>query len=413
MDCGMWCMFSERRRHVERLWRRRLLVTADERRARRRFLRLMRGFDAEDVEVIRKAVETGGVDSKACAPGPPMDERVEEDPPDEDSGLIPQIDRPMSMPYLCCKLWRWKDLQVDAALHRLEALPWCRFGRVTINNATVSCCNPYHYALWIRPETHGDDDSADRISLHAVHSNHRPSVIGNGHITYRNRDVAHEQQEMAKRLPKLLPSDVPDRPPPSVPSSTPPVPEDSPPSTSRSSPEPDLIHLHGHHHSWGRLTRWERKEQVGESVLLQGPFAAVGVLTQSVHDAQPVCSDWDLRNEVSFSLIRQSDPIGSDNPEDVWLYNSGTRPLFLSLSPSTSSTKDTLRRLSPGYCIRVYRGEATASAPVSERAYRRHSRDPALLQNNLVISVGKGWGPNYSRMYLTDIPCRYEISFAP
>lgn len=68
----------------------------------------------------------------------------------EDCGLIPQIDRPMSMPYLCCKMWRWKDLQVDAALHKLEPLPWCRFGRVTINNATVSCCNPYHYGLWIR-----------------------------------------------------------------------------------------------------------------------------------------------------------------------------------------------------------------------------------------------------------------------
>ncbi|VDL63499.1 unnamed protein product [Nippostrongylus brasiliensis] len=72
----------------------------------------MRGFDAEDVEVIRKAVESGGVDAKACAPGPPMDERPDDDQPEEDSGLIPQIDRPMSMPYLCCKLWRWKDLQV-------------------------------------------------------------------------------------------------------------------------------------------------------------------------------------------------------------------------------------------------------------------------------------------------------------
>lgn len=30
----------------------------------------------------------------------------------QDLGLIPQIDRPMSMPYMCCKLWRWKDLQV-------------------------------------------------------------------------------------------------------------------------------------------------------------------------------------------------------------------------------------------------------------------------------------------------------------
>ena len=31
-------------------------------------------------------------------------------------------------------------------------LPWCRFGRVTVNGATVSCCNPYHYALWTRRE---------------------------------------------------------------------------------------------------------------------------------------------------------------------------------------------------------------------------------------------------------------------
>ncbi|CAB3408923.1 unnamed protein product [Caenorhabditis bovis] len=410
MDCGMWCVFSERRRHVERLWRRRLLVTSDERRARRRFLRLMRGFDAEDVEVIRKAVESGGVDSKACAPGPPMDERVDEDPPDEDSGLIPQIDRPMSMPYLCCKMWRWKDLQVDAALHRLEALPWCRFGRVTINNATVSCCNPYHYALWIRPEISGgdEDNMSERNSMHNNH--HRSSIIGNGHITYRNRDHIHEH-EMSRPPAKAL--EIPDRPPPTIPAAgTPPIPDDSPPCTSRSSTEPDLIHYHHGHanHSWARLTRFERKEQIGDPVFLHGGFVAVGILSKSVHDAQPECSQWDLRNEVSFALIRQSDPIGSDNPEDVWLYNSGTRPLFLSMS--ATSTKDTLRRLSPGYCIRVHRGEATNSNPATDRSkMRRPSRDPALVSNDLVISVGKGWGPNYSRLYLTDIPCRYEVSF--
>ncbi|CAI5437971.1 unnamed protein product [Caenorhabditis angaria] len=434
MDCGMWCVFSERRRHVERLWRRRLLVTSDERRARRRFLRLMRGFDAEDVEVIRKAVETDGVDSKACAPGPPMDERVEEeDPPDEDSGLIPQIDRPMSMPYLCCKLWRWKDLQVDAALHRLEALPWCRFGRVTINNATVSCCNPYHYALWIRPETNGGDDdeqqpiNSTNSTTTPQHNNHHRNSsslyqnnqnnhhhMGNGHITYRNREHAHDAEIM--RLPKVLGNELPDGPPPSIPSATPPIPEESPPCTSRSSPEPnDLIHFHHETaRSWAKITRYERKEQIGDTVFLTGQFAAIGILSKSVHDAQPECSAWDLRNEVSFALIRQSDPIGSENPEDVWLYNSGTRPLFLSMSPSHSSaTKDTLRRLSPGYCIRVHRGEASASAPASERAkVRRPSRDPALQQSTLIISVGKGWGPNYSRLYLTDIPCRYEVSFA-
>ncbi|VDM59649.1 unnamed protein product [Angiostrongylus costaricensis] len=406
MDCGLWCVFSERRRHVERLWRRRLLVTSDERRARRRFLRLMRGFDAEDVEVIRKAVESGGVDSKACAPGPPMDERNDDDQPEEDSGLIPQIDRPMSMPYLCCKLWRWKDLQVDAALHRLEALPWCRFGRVTINNATVSCCNPYHYALWIRPETSSNDEDSLRDN------SQRELPMGNGHVVYRSHMVTPDV-DLSTQLPKVLSVDYPSNPLPSIPP-TPPEPDGSPPGSSNSSPEHVMIHSHAAASTlaWGRMSRWDRKDRIGEPLQLTGAFAAVGILSQSVHDAQPVCSEWDLQNEVSFALIRQSEPLGSDGPEDVWLYNSGTRPLFI--CTASSSKPDTLR-LSPGYCIRVHKGEATASAPASERAahiQRRTNRDPALSHGNLVISVGGGWGPNYNRLYVTDIPCRYEISFS-
>ncbi|KAK6727024.1 hypothetical protein RB195_004993 [Necator americanus] len=370
-----------------------------------RFLRLMRGFDAEDVEVIRKAVESGGVDAKACAPGPPMDERPDDDQPEEDSGLIPQIDRPMSMPYLCCKLWRWKDLQVDAALHRLEALPWCRFGRVTINNATVSCCNPYHYALWIRPETSSSDEDSLRDSCQ------REVPMGNGHIAYSRSHVVTPDIDLSLHLPQALAADLPTNPPPSVPI-TPPEPDSSPPGTSTSSPDPIMIHNHAA--AWGRMSRWDRKDRIGEPLQLTGAFAAVGILSQSVHDAQPVCSEWDLRNEVSFALIRQSEPIGSDAPEDVWLYNSGTRPLFICMAASLTKP-DTLRRLSPGYCIRVHKGEATASAPASERAvhlHRRMSRDPALSYGNLVISVGRGWGPNYSRMYVTDIPCRYEVSFS-
>ncbi|KJH53567.1 MH2 domain protein [Dictyocaulus viviparus] len=356
----------------------------------------MRGFDAEDVEVIRKAVESGGIDSKACAPGPPMDERPDDDQPEEDSGLIPQIDRPMSMPYLCCKLWRWKDLQVDAALHRLEALPWCRFGRVTINNATVSCCNPYHYALWIRPETSCSDEDSLRDN------SQREVPMGNGHLAYRTHMVTPDMD---------LSTHLPSNPLRSMPP-TPPEPDTSPPGTSTSSPEHTMVHNHAA--AWGHMSRWDRKDRVGESLPLTGPFAAVGILSQSVHDAQPVCSEWDLKNEVSFALIRQSEPIGSDAPEDVWLYNSGTRPLFICMTAASSLKPDTLR-LSPGYCVRVHKGEASASAPTTERAaqiHRRMIKDPALSYGNLVISVGRGWGPNYSRLYVTDIPCRYEVSFS-
>lgn len=51
-----------------------------------------------------------------------MEER-EEESRGEDSGLIPQIDRPMSMPYLCCKLWRWRELQVRHLIDEYRLKP--------------------------------------------------------------------------------------------------------------------------------------------------------------------------------------------------------------------------------------------------------------------------------------------------
>lgn len=66
------------------------------------------------------------------------------------------------------------------------------------------------------------------------------------------------------------------------------------------------------------MARWERKERIGEMVSLVGQFVAVGKLAETVHDGQDVKTQWDLDNNASFSLIRQSE---SEFYEDVWLYN--------------------------------------------------------------------------------------------
>ena len=94
--------------------------------------------------------------------------------------------------------------------------------------------------------------------------------------------------------------------------------------------------------AWGRLDRWERRERIGESVpltgkrgrekkrererrerkgerekregeivklfLISGQFAAVGLLAQSVHDAQNVVHDFDTKNEVRLTFILQFFP---------------------------------------------------------------------------------------------------------
>lgn len=42
--------------------------------------------------------------------------------------------------------------------------------------------------------------------------------------------------------------------------------------------------------AWADIQRWEKGDKVGESVILSGHFAAIGLLANSVHDAQPVHS---------------------------------------------------------------------------------------------------------------------------
>ncbi|VDM49187.1 unnamed protein product [Toxocara canis] len=409
------------------MWRLRTIQSADEKRARRRFNRLLRAFDTEDLAAILKAVQTGGRDIKQCAPGPPMDiveetpgcskdtAAAETDDDDglqqqkfEDSGLIPQIDKPMSMPYLCCKLWRWKELQVDAALHRLDPLPWCRFGRVTMNNATVSCCNPYHYALWIVGQYHIimmyrlivfliKEHQFFAFTADASGGSEEQSLVGGVNGTLPLGDLLTNDTGFGDELTgtsmanNMLP---PSRAPPPLPDSL--------------ATTPVTPNIHSHASAWAHMYRWQQKERMDENgVTLRGQFVAVGLLADAVHDGQNVCIDWDIANEVSFALIRQPDP--EQICEEVWLYNSGNKPLFISVSSSLNSHKaETIRRLSSGYCYRVHK---FAARNVS--ATRLIESDPANTHYFLNISVGKGWGSNYHRIYHTDTPCRYEVIFVP
>lgn len=66
------------------------------------------------------------------------------------------------------------------------------------------------------------------------------------------------------------------------------------------------------------MARWEKKERISEVVTLIGQFVAVGRLAGTVHDGQDVKADWDIRNQVSFALMRLTE---NEYYEDFWLYN--------------------------------------------------------------------------------------------
>lgn len=93
----------------------------------------------------------------------------------------------------------------------------------------------------------------------------------------------------------------------------------------------------------------------------------------------------------------------------VWEF-SGDRPLFFCVSQSLNSARsDSIRRLSPGYCIRVHRTPLTSE--VAEIAATTRAPDVGTV-SFLTISIGVGWGVNYQRLYVTETPCRYEIIFS-
>uniref|UniRef100_A0A1I8BWT7 Mothers against decapentaplegic homolog n=1 Tax=Meloidogyne hapla TaxID=6305 RepID=A0A1I8BWT7_MELHA len=578
-------------------------VTDDERRAKRRFLTLMRGFDTEDLEILRRAVESVGIDIKQCAPGPPMDlieeresstsedeeelepeavpgcsttvlstrprhsmRQMEKDrilfqrqrvstvaeiqpqggigtlittqqidnkqlgnyqrrystnrynnnnrkisnyssgrrcamlnnpineenekeelniilnspktknsikneeqqkqfnsrtaippPPDSiatdaetqkllppppetsggvDSGLIPQIDKPMSMPYLCCKIWRWKDLQVDAALHRLDPLPWCRFGRVTINNATVSCCNPYHYALWIRPETISSDEQSISSGVLAngggggvtarLSNETADATIGHVRTAFQHslksetKNILTKQQNDSSKPPPITPPEPPQQ-----------IEEIQMGNHLPLSSKRRISHsVHHQAMSWGRMARWQFNERVGDVITLIGQFALIGQLAGCVFDGQDVKCPWDLDNFTSFALIRQPSDESSEIFDEVWLYNSSNQPLFMCISKNavrtSSSEAPNIRRLSPGYCIRVHRVSNNLSSPRSPQHNQtiiandispQHFGETTTTQipsspvSMLTISIGSGWGANYDQKSVANLECRYEVIF--
>uniref|UniRef100_A0A914WU52 Mothers against decapentaplegic homolog n=1 Tax=Plectus sambesii TaxID=2011161 RepID=A0A914WU52_9BILA len=429
-SCGLACMRSERKRQLDRLWRRRLLQT-EEPRARRRFRRLMHGFDDEDLDALYRAVESDGRDARDCAPGPPMDvdqatcskrgqdfgqtgaaaaaaanaaatlgdyndyaqDLVTSATAADQSGLIPQIDKPMSLPYLCCKLWRWEELHVDAALHRLDPLPWCRFGRVTVNGATVSCCNPYHYALW----TKYDLPAAVRD---CVTDEASPPTMANGwlpHTSSNNNNINNNNNNANRRNNRFDDTSTHD---------TGFGDEITATAVEKTSPGGDDDRLAPTADAWARLARWEMKERIGDLISLVGRVVAVGQLAGSVFDAQNCQDDWDEQNEVGFALIRTpqaKSTTGDCEYDEVWLYNYGARPLFTCVSTTGSENSDAIRRVSPGYCILVHHIRTAGTPKITVPS----SRGAVYL----TISHGKGWGLNYHRLYVTECPCRFEVVF--
>lgn len=305
------------------------------------------------LEALLEAVESKGGMVGGCVPLPPRlaELRV--------GGL------PASPQWLLCKLFRWPDLQRPA---ELKALLGCQnFGR----SEDSACCNPYHYSRLCGPESPPPPYS--RLSPDVER---KPLEISDWTLTYTETE-----------------------------------PTNSPYGTASDFSDAMMLPTYGAKQShWCSVAYWEHRTRVGRLYavheqcvsifydLPQGSGLCLGQL-QLQHRSEAVCR---TRSKIGQGILLSREPDG------VWAYNRSEHPVFVN-SPTMDGTDGrglVVRKVPPGYSAKVFDYEQPGlSHRTSELGYTDGPYDP----NSVRISFAKGWGPCYSRQFITSCPCWLEI----
>ncbi|XP_019731559.1 mothers against decapentaplegic homolog 6b isoform X2 [Hippocampus comes] len=161
---------------------------------------------------------------------------------------------------------------------------------------------------------------------------------------------------------------------------------------------------------WCNVAYWEHRTRVGRlytvyehSVsifydLPQGTGFCLGQLNLE-HRSSTVQR---TRGKIGYGILLSKEPDG------VWAYNRSEHPIFVN-SPTLDAPNGrslVVRKVMPGFSIKVFDYERscllryTAEAELLDGPY-----DP----NSVRISFAKGWGPCYSRQFITSCPCWLEI----
>nr|XP_057932518.1 mothers against decapentaplegic homolog 6b [Doryrhamphus excisus] len=266
---------------------------------------------------------------------------------------------------LVCKLYRWSDLQHPA---QLKPLCECKsFGG--LDSPTV-CCNPYHYSRLCGPESPPPPYS--RLS---PNEEHKPLDLSDSTLSYTETEAASS--------PNISPGEFSD--------------------ASMSPDAPKQSH-------WCNVAYWEHRTRVGRlytvyehSVsifydLPQGTGFCLGQLNLEHHSSTVQRT----RGKIGYGILLSKEADG------VWAYNRSDHPIFVN-SPTLdvpNSRSLVVRKVMPGFSIKVFDYERSCLL--------RHTAEADLLDgpydpNSVRISFAKGWGPCYSRQFITSCPCWLEI----
>ncbi|XP_017261364.1 mothers against decapentaplegic homolog 6b [Kryptolebias marmoratus] len=266
---------------------------------------------------------------------------------------------------LVCKVYRWSDLQ-----HAAQLKPLCECRSFGAPDSPTVCCNPYHYSRLCGPESPPPPYS--RLS---PNEEHKPLDLSDSTLSYTESEAASS--------PNVTPGEFSD--------------------ASMSPDAPKQSH-------WCNVAYWEHRTRVGRlytvyehSVsifydLPQGTGFCLGQLNLD-HRSSTVQR---TRGKIGFGILLSREPDG------VWAYNRSEHPIFVNSPTLDMPNSRTLvvRKVMPGYSIKVFDYERSCLL--------RHAAETDFLDgpydpNSVRISFAKGWGPCYSRQFITSCPCWLEI----
>uniref|UniRef100_A0A1A8RV04 Mothers against decapentaplegic homolog n=1 Tax=Nothobranchius rachovii TaxID=451742 RepID=A0A1A8RV04_9TELE len=333
------------------------------------------------LDALVKAVETKGGISGECVMVPRTELRIEA------HHVSPQ--------YLLCRLFRWSDLPLSA---RLKTLFHCQsFGAA--DSAKV-CCNPHHYSRLCGPESppppyslsHSDEhkllDSALSYTEtappllssppHAMPRDYTDTGTSIGSSTsgeHRSHWCSVAYWEQRTRMGRLYPAYEPSL------------------SIFYDLPQGTGLCL-GQLHANAYHSRRDDLGGHGTSDLYRHRSNGAGVSSSSIQQ---------IRRKIGFGIVLSREPDG------VWIYNRSQHPVFVhspTLNPP-SAPGLSVNRVMPGFSLKVFDYER--SSWMRENGVKPESEEGPWDPHSVRISFAKGWGPCYSRQFITSCPCWLEV----
>ncbi|XP_053906896.1 mothers against decapentaplegic homolog 6 isoform X2 [Cuculus canorus] len=249
---------------------------------------------------------------------------------------------------LLCRLYRWPDLRQP---HELKNLCCCTGGRGGGGDTAALCCNPHHFSRLAAPETPPPPYSKSSW----LDEPPNPQLLEFGYNSGDQRD------------------------------------------TSRSAMKDGY---------WCKLAYWEYRTRVGRlyavheasvnifGELPRGNGFCLGQLP-APHRSRAVRR---VRGKIGRGLLLSREVGG------VWVYNRSEHPIFISSPTLAPPGAVAVLKVMPGYSAKVFDYEQVGGS-----GGRGFFGDGPCDPHSVRISFAKGWGPSYSRRFITSCPCWLEV----